>query len=212
MDHVTARRVPESLSGKSPAGRTFAEEFAKIQQLVPSIEEEIGRALQNDPEFAPLLQSGVRAVANLRVTLAWSEFGKTPTGTLWYFLWMPSGEETAPIQHELRIWLSHAGSPIFSVNGRQFTGTTEAVLIMKTAIQVHASKRRKAMIDSRMAGLDSVVTLGVSDFLSEGYRINRVEYCRLPTPDDAVRIRVWLARLSDADRWSVLVVISAPSG
>lgn len=140
MDHVTARRTVESLSGRSPAGRTFAEEFAEIQKVTPSIEEGIECALQSDPEFAPVLQRGARAVANLRTSFENSEFGKIPTGTLQYRLWMPSGEKTAPIQHELVICLSHAGTPIFRVNGRQFTGAEEAVLIMKTAIKYMLTK------------------------------------------------------------------------
>ncbi len=140
MDRVTTRRSMESLSGKSPAGRTFAEEFAEIRRLEFSVEENIEEALRGDPEFAPVLESGAVAVPTFRVALEKGEFGAIPTGTLQYRLRMPSGEETAPIQHELTICLSHAGSPIFRVNGRQFTCVTEAVLILKTAIKYMLTK------------------------------------------------------------------------
>lgn len=132
MDRIATRRT--DLSSTTPSGRTFAKEFAEISKCSSDLEEEIDRALRADREFAPLLESGVRAVALFRARLVEDEFGRHPVGTLEYCLRMPTGEDLAKVQRKLEIRLSFAGSPIYKVGEVQFTSQEVVVMAMKVAI------------------------------------------------------------------------------
>ncbi|MDO8466930.1 MAG: hypothetical protein Q7S83_02190 [bacterium] len=131
---TTSRRAVRSLSELSPAGRTFAKEFAEIQKLAPSIVEGVERALKCDPDFVLFFESGVRVMANLRCAPEESAFGDIPTGILEYRIQMPTGEELV-LQQELKIQLSYSGTPIFWVGELRLTSLKAASLVMETAVK-----------------------------------------------------------------------------
>ncbi len=135
-NQITSKRSVEGLSGKSPAGRTFAWEFAKLQQVQNDLQREIERSLAFDrdfQDFRTLEESGVSAIGKFRASFFESGLGRTPVGILGYTLMMPDGKED-PISREVRIHLDLDGAPVFRVNTLETRTMGVMAMLMSASI------------------------------------------------------------------------------